>query len=112
MLFMGSDDTSWNGMKRFLSNTGVIAQIINFDARQVTPQLRTKVNKLISATPASFEDSVIRNSSHAAAPLAAWVKANVKYSEVLLKIEPLTSELDGLIKKLNISQQRVNECNI
>jgi dynein heavy chain 2 len=37
MLFMGSDDTSWNGMKRFLSNTGVIGQIINFDARQVSP---------------------------------------------------------------------------
>jgi dynein heavy chain 2 len=67
---------------------------------------------LIAATPASFEDSVIRNASQAAGPLAAWVKANVKYSEVLLKIEPLTSELDGLMKKLNISQQRVNECNI
>jgi hypothetical protein len=29
-----------------------------------------------------------------------------------IKIEPLTNELDGLMKKLNISQQRVNECNI
>jgi hypothetical protein len=25
MLFMGSDDTTWNGMKRFLSNAGVIS---------------------------------------------------------------------------------------
>jgi hypothetical protein len=37
------------------------------------------------------------NVSRATAPLAAWVKANVKYSEVLLKIEPLTSELNGLM---------------
>lgn len=96
MLFMGNDDTSWNAMKRFLSNAGVISQIINFDARTVTPQLRSKVSKLISATPSSFEDSVIANASRAAAPLASWVKANVKFSEVLLKIEPLTSELDKL----------------
>ena len=47
------------------------------------------------------------NVSRATAPLAAWVKANVKYSEVLLKIEPLTSELNGLMAQLNISQQRV-----
>ena len=96
MLFMGNDDTSWNAMKRFLSNAGVISQIINFDARMVTPQLRSKVSKLIAATPTSFEDSVITNASRAAAPLASWVKANVKFSEVLLKIEPLTSELDKL----------------
>ena len=37
------------------------------------------------------------NVSRATAPLAALVKANVKYSEVLLKIEPLTSELNGLM---------------
>lgn len=48
----------------------------------------------------SFEQSVIFGVSRATAPLAAWVKANVKYSEVLLKIEPLTSELNGLLHKL------------
>jgi len=40
------------------------------------------------------------NVSRATAPLAAWVKANVRYSEVLLKIEPLTNELNGLVEKL------------
>lgn len=45
----------------------------------------------------SFEQSNIRNISIATAPLAAWVKANVRYSAVLLKIEPLTSELNGLL---------------
>jgi len=36
----------------------------------------------------------------------------VKYSEVLLKIEPLTSELNGLQKKLDTSQARVKECEM
>jgi dynein heavy chain 2 len=58
----------------------------------------------------SFEQSVINNVSRACAPLAAWVKANVKYSEALLKIEPLTNELNGLMQKLEKSQYRMAEC--
>lgn len=87
-------------MRSFLSNSGVIQTIINFDARSVTAKLRANVNKMIAQNASSFEQSVIQNASRAAAPLAAWCVANVKYSEVLNKIEPLTSELDGLLDKL------------
>jgi len=73
---------------------------MNFDARQVKPSFRKKVNKIIKEKPMSFEHSVIYNVSRATAPLAAWVKANVMYSEVLLSIEPLSAELDGLMNKL------------
>ena len=107
---MGEEDTSWASMKRFLSQTGVITNILNFDARAVSKGIRNNVNKILDAKPMSFEQSVITKVSRAAAPLAAWVKANVKYSEVLLKIEPLTKELDGLLSKLRKSQQRVGEC--
>ena len=62
----------------------------------VTPQIRNRVQKIISQYPQSFEQAEIKRVSIAAAPLAAWAKANVKYSEVLLKIEPLTSELESL----------------
>lgn len=58
------------------------------------------MNKLIESRPMSFEHANITNISRATAPLAAWVRANVKYSEVLLKIEPLTNELNGLMAKL------------
>jgi peptidoglycan hydrolase CwlO-like protein len=34
----------------------------------------------------------------------------VKYSEALLKIEPLTNELNALMNKLEKSQYRMNEC--
>lgn len=104
---MGQEDTSWNAMKRFLSQSGVIPSILNFDASQVTNPMRNKVNKLIQSKPMSFDTANINNISRATAPLAAWVKANVKYSEVLLKIEPLTNELNGLMAKLQKFQIRV-----
>ena len=101
MQFLGQTDTSWNAMKRFLSNAGVTGMIVNYDARSVTPGLRKKVDKIINEHPGSFDYNTIYNVSRATAPLAMWVKANVKYSEVLLKIEPLTSELDRLMQKLH-----------
>jgi dynein heavy chain 2 len=112
MQFLGQTDTSWNAMKRFLSNSGVVGVILNFDARSVTEKLRKKVDKLIKENPGSFDHATIYNVSRATAPLAAWVKANVKFSEVLLKIEPLNQELDGLMHNLKLSQQRVEQCTV
>ena len=97
-------------MKRFLSQAGVIQGILNFDASSVTNSMRSRVNKLIESKPMSFEQAYITNVSRACAPLAAWVKANVMYSEVLLKIAPLTNELNGLMSKLERFQQRVDQC--
>ena len=76
----------------------------------VTPGIRKKVEKLMDSAPNSFEQSMIIKVSTATAPLASWVQANVKYSEVLLKIEPLTNELNGLTNKLQKFQVRVEEC--
>ena len=112
MQFLGQDDLSWAGMKRFLGTPGVINQVLGFDARLVGPSMKNKVGKILNQYPASFEPAVIKRSSVACAPLAAWSIANLKYSEILLKIEPLTSELDKLSAKLAQSQARVNECKV
>jgi dynein heavy chain 2 len=98
---MGQDDISWAGMKRFLGSAGIINAILGFDARQVSNKMKNNVGKIIGANPQSFEQTRIKQVSTACAPLAAWVIANIKYSEVLLKIEPLTSELDKLTQKLH-----------
>ena len=43
-------------------------------------------------------------SSQAAAPLAKWVLAQLKYAEVLEKVSPLTKELEDLGHSFNQSQ--------
>ena len=55
MQFMGQQDVSWNGMKRFLSVSGVVGQIVNFDARSVTPKIRKLVSNIIEQNRSSFE---------------------------------------------------------
>uniref|UniRef100_A0A4W6FB11 Dynein cytoplasmic 2 heavy chain 1 n=1 Tax=Lates calcarifer TaxID=8187 RepID=A0A4W6FB11_LATCA len=50
-----------------------------------------------------------KRASAAAAPLAAWVKANVQYSHVLERIEPLEREQAGLLENLRKTESRKNK---
>ena len=110
LLILGQTDTSWTSMKKFLASRAVKENIINFDARQITVTIRERVEVLLHQKGKSFEHAVIYRVSVAAAPMAAWVKANIKYSHVLERIAPLERSLHELSEGLDQSRQRMNQC--
>ena len=110
LMMLGVQDLSWLSMKKFLSNRGVKDDILNFDAKRISPELRKNVAKLLKKKPTSFDDAHIQRVSVAAAPMAAWVKANIRYSLVIEKIEPLQQELEDEVAKLEQSQKRLRRC--
>lgn len=63
-----------------------------FDARSISSENRQLVEDLLKQREKSFEERTAKRASAAAAPLAAWVMANVKYSKILEKILPLETE--------------------
>ena len=79
-------------------------EIIEYDAHRITPEMRTAVNRLLAQKGASFEQATIFRVSQAAAPLAAWVIANLQYADVLQKVAPLEKELGGLTANYTQSQ--------
>ncbi|MEJ1281076.1 hypothetical protein NN561_012023 [Cricetulus griseus] len=93
---MGIFDTSWVSMKSFLAKRGVREDIATFDARNIPKEIRESVEELLFKNKASFDPKNAKRASTAAAPLAAWVKANVQYSHVLERIQPLETEQSGL----------------
>ncbi|CAJ0940079.1 unnamed protein product [Ranitomeya imitator] len=93
---MGIFDTSWVSMKSFLAKRGVREEIVTFDVRNITKEIRESVEELLEKNHTSFDAKNAKRASAAAAPLAAWVKANVQYSHVLEKIEPLEKEQAAL----------------
>ncbi|KAL3130926.1 hypothetical protein ABBQ38_000251 [Trebouxia sp. C0009 RCD-2024] len=107
---MGQADTSWNSMKKFLGNRGIKNEIIGYDAHRITPEMRSAVNRLLAQKGASFEQANIYRVSQAAAPLAAWVTANLQYADVLQKVAPLEQELGGLTANFTDSQERIAAC--
>jgi hypothetical protein len=43
LLVLGQEDTSWNNMKKFLGAKAVKDEIVNYDARKITHEIRSKV---------------------------------------------------------------------
>ncbi|KAL3676900.1 hypothetical protein R1sor_026848 [Riccia sorocarpa] len=107
---MGNFDTSWLSMKKFLASRTVKEEIMNFDARKVKRELYLDVQKLLNRKPSSFDHATIYHVSVAAAPLAAWVKANVQYAVVLDQIRPLQEHIQELTKSLEASRTRIQQC--
>ena len=73
---------------------GVKSMILDYDVSRITKPIRKSVGKLLKKQSSSFDEKRIRRVSVAAAPLASWVKANIKYSVVLEKVKPLSDELE------------------
>jgi len=110
LMLLGVQDLSWLSMKKFLSNRGVKDDILNYDAKRITGDLRKNVAKLIKKKSTSFDADNIKRVSIAAAPMAAWVKAQIRYSLVIEKIQPLELELEEEVMKLEKSQRRLETC--
>ncbi|KAF4683419.1 Cytoplasmic dynein 2 heavy chain 1 [Perkinsus olseni] len=110
LLLMGGSDSSWNAMKKFLSGAGVIQRVLNFDARKISLRSREEVERLLEERGRSFEDSVIRRASLAAAPLALWVKANVRYSRVVERVAPMELKLRQTEEDLHAARMRLRQC--
>ena len=106
---MGVYDTSWGSMRSFLAQRGVKEDIQSFDARRISHDIREGVQQLLDKNGKSFDPQVAKRASIAAAPLAAWVKANVKYSYVLEKIGPLEKEQNVLKDNLDHSEERMGK---
>ncbi|KAF4526157.1 hypothetical protein B566_EDAN008193 [Ephemera danica] len=106
---MGIQDTSWNSMKTFLAKRGVKEDIRAFNARTINVENRVTVEKLLREKADSFDPKNAKRASVAAAPLAAWVNANVKYSIVLEKIRPLEREQNKLHKNLQSAEDNIGK---
>jgi len=109
LMLLGIDDTSWLSMRNFLGRRGVKSTILDFDVKRITHKIRKNVGKVLKKKADSFEEKKIYRVSVAAAPLAAWVKANIKYSVVLEKTQPLQDALDRANSQLRSSQEKLEE---
>ncbi|KAA0149393.1 hypothetical protein FNF29_05946 [Cafeteria roenbergensis] len=106
---LGNEDLSWTSMRRFLGSSGAKMSVINFDPSSISNATRTAVAQVVRKHAQSFEEATIRRALGDAAPLAAWVKACLKFSIVMEKIEPLQAELRKASAALSKAQRELDE---
>ncbi|CAK5016310.1 unnamed protein product [Meloidogyne enterolobii] len=107
LFFMGILDVSWEAMRKFLAKSGVKEEIINFDARRISPDTAKRVSALVKSKATSFDPKNAKRASAAAAPLAAWVSANLQYALIVEKIAPLEQKKETLERNLNAAEKQM-----
>ncbi|EFN76217.1 Cytoplasmic dynein 2 heavy chain 1 [Harpegnathos saltator] len=81
----------------------------NWDARRSTSTSLEAVAKLVKERPDSFEEKTAKRASVAAAPLAAWVLANLQYGQIVQQVAPLEREQRQLAERLAAAEAQLGK---
>jgi dynein heavy chain 2 len=106
-----SADSAWSEVKKQLSGTSsFVTRVLNFDARSIPARTRADLERYLANHSNSFEDAVIRRASVAAAPLAGWLKANLRYAAVIERIAPIENRYAAVRASLEAAAARMADC--
>lgn len=93
---LGHKIDSWRTVQGIIRRDDFIQRIVNFDTvNQLTKQLRDLMKRDFLSRP-QFNFETVNRASKACGPLVKWAIAQVKFSEILDKVEPLRNEVQSL----------------
>ncbi|KAF9243765.1 dynein heavy chain and region D6 of dynein motor-domain-containing protein [Melanogaster broomeanus] len=93
---LGHKMDGWRTVQAIIRRDDFIQRIVNFDTNnQMTKPLRELMKKDFLSRP-SFNFETVQRASKACGPLVKWVLAQVRFSEILDKVEPLRNEVQSL----------------
>jgi len=85
----------WAEVKSELKKTDFMSKVMKFDTDSITPQLRQQLEANYIKKD-DWEIGRIYKASKAAGPLAEWVVSQLKYANILDKVQPLRDEVSSL----------------
>jgi dynein heavy chain 1 len=92
---LGHKIDSWRTVQGIIRRDDFIQRIVNFDTNQMTKHIRDTMKKDFLSRP-SYNFETVQRASKACGPLVKWVIAQVRFSEILDKVEPLRNEVQSL----------------
>ncbi|KAF8887780.1 dynein heavy chain protein 1 [Infundibulicybe gibba] len=93
---LGHKIDSWRAIQAIIRQDNFIQRIVNFDTNtQMTKQLRDIMKRDFLSRP-SYNFETVQRASKACGPLVKWALAQVRFSEILDKVEPLRNEVQSL----------------
>ncbi|KZT06248.1 dynein heavy chain [Laetiporus sulphureus 93-53] len=93
---LGHKIDSWRTVQGIIRRDDFIQRIVNFDTtNQMTKHLRDVMKRDFLSRP-SYNFETVQRASKACGPLVKWAIAQVRFSEILVKVEPLRNEVQSL----------------
>lgn len=103
---LGHRVESWKTVQGIIRRDDFIASIVNFDTdRQMTRSVREKMMRDYLSKP-DYNFETINRASKACGPLAKWVIAQVRFSEILDRVGPLREEVDSLERQAQETKEQ------
>jgi hypothetical protein len=95
-IILGHRIDSWKAVQAIIRRDDFIPSIVNFDTdRMMTKSVRERMKRDYLSKP-GYDFASIDRASKACGPLAKWVIAQVRFSEILDRVGPLREEVESL----------------
>ncbi|KAF8528024.1 dynein heavy chain protein 1 [Hysterangium stoloniferum] len=93
---LGHKVDSWRTVQGIIRQDNFQQRILGFDTnKQLTKQLRELMKKEYMSRP-SYNYETVNRASKACGPVVKWVIAQINFSEILDRVEPLRNEVQSL----------------
>lgn len=102
---LGHQIDSWKAVQSIIRREDFVSSIQHFDTDKMTKSIRNKMMRDYIARP-EYNFEAVNRASRACGPLVQWVIAQVRFSEILDKVEPLRAEVASLEKQANDTKQQ------
>ena len=105
---LGHKIDSWRTVQGIIRRDDFIQRIVNFDTTtQMTKNLRDTMRKDFLSRP-SYNFEMVQRASRACGPLVKWALAQVHFSEILDKVEPLRNEVQDLEQRAETTKKQAS----
>jgi dynein heavy chain 1 len=106
---LGHKIDNWRTVQGIIRRDDFIQRIVNFDTNsQMTKPLRELMKRDFLSRP-SFNFETVQRASKACGPLVKWVLAQVRFSEILDKVEPLRNEVQSLESQADMTKKQASQ---
>ena len=94
-LMLGKVTPNWDSVRKVLQEKDFITSIVNFESNKITENLRNELDKKYLSNPEfNFENA--QRASKACGPLVKWIRAQIEYTRILNRVQPLKEEVERL----------------
>ena len=106
-IMLGEKRVEWADVRKILSKSDFISNILNFDADKLAAkQIKLVREKYLDGNPDLSTEKVMR-SSKACGPLYMWAESQIRYSSVYNRIQPLREEVEQLENEAKIVKDQL-----
>ena len=107
-VMLGESSLEWTDLRKFLRRDDFLSNILNFQSTTLSDKVRKVVQtNYFDKFPEDFVFEKVKRASKACGPLFQWISSQLRYCDILHRIQPLRDQLASCTEELESCQANV-----